>query len=215
MASANGPGPCRDARHVVRVNAVHIKAHDFMMHVCIGVADDGNEAELAGVLPCNRLELSRASITSMPTDSTWRRLRRWRRCLPRLAPASNFSGTGAQVASCSVTLSIVLAAGKEGRHGVEQFVSLHSTPMPKGPKSQCRKRQEVAADFGYVDLHVRHRLGTVDHEVAALLMHAATEFLDGVFDAQNVGHMHARKNLRLSTDFRVHFLGVIMPFSSG
>ena len=113
-------------------------------------------------------------------------------------PASNFPGYGLDH----------LAAGKEGRHRVEQFVFAPQHAHAEGAKELVRReRQEVAADFGYVDLHVRHRLGTVDHEVAALLMHAATEFLDGVFDAQNIGHVHARENLRLRADFRIHFFG--------
>ncbi len=72
MASANGDlVHVEDARHVVRVNAVHVEAPDAMMHVCIGVADDGDEAELAELFhTIGHKSLSRASTTSMPTDST-------------------------------------------------------------------------------------------------------------------------------------------------
>ena len=68
----------------------------------------------------------------------------------------------------------------------------------------CRERQEVAADFGYVDLHVRHRLGAVDHEVAALLMDATSQLNDGIFHAKHIGDMHDGENLRLRPDFLVH-----------
>ena len=125
MASANGDlVHVEDTRHVVWVNAVHIKAHDAMMHVCIGVADDGNEAELAEFFHAIGHKSFLAGFDNIDAH--------------RFDVGDGCSGG---VDACCVLRARLeflgdrrpggvllghvvdhLAAGKEGRHSVEQFV---------------------------------------------------------------------------------------------
>ena len=60
-------------------------------------------------------------------------------------PASNFSGTGAQVASCSVTESIISPPVRNGGMALSSSSRPHSTPMPNGPNSLCAEKAKKSA----------------------------------------------------------------------
>ena len=67
--------------------------------------------------------------------------------------------------------------------------------------------EEVGADGLHVHMDVRRGLCAVDHQVAALLVHAAAQLLDGVLHAKDVGHVHNGQDLGLRADLGVHLLG--------
>ena len=60
-------------------------------------------------------------------------------------PASNFSGTGAQVASCSVTESIISPPVSMGGMASSRSCLPHSTPMPMGPSALWAEKARKSA----------------------------------------------------------------------
>lgn len=122
-------------------------------------------------------------------------------------PASNF-GDGRPDSVLLGDRIDHLAAGKHGRHGVEQ---VHLAPQhadTHGAHGLVRaKGKEVGAQIGHIDRHVRQRLRTVDDQVAAILVHELAEVLDWVLDAQHVGDLSHGQDLGLGTHLGKNLLG--------
>ena len=101
-----------------------------------------------------------------------------------------------------------LAAGKHGRHGVEQ---VHLAPQhadAHGAHGLVRaKGKEVGGQVGHIDRHVRQRLRAVDDQIAAVLVHKLAEVLDRVLDAQDVRDLTHGQDLGLGAHLGKHFLG--------
>ena len=101
-----------------------------------------------------------------------------------------------------------LAAGKHGRHGVEQ---VHLAPQhadAHGAHGLVRaKGKEVGAQIGHIDRHVRQRLRAVDDQIAAVLVHELAEILDRVLDAQHVRDLTHGQDLGLGTHLGQNLLG--------
>ena len=62
-----------------------------------------------------------------------------------LCAGSNFSGTGAQTASCSVTESIISPPVSMGGMALSRSILPHSTPMPMGPIALCALKAKKSA----------------------------------------------------------------------
>ena len=60
-------------------------------------------------------------------------------------PASNFSGTGAQTAPCSVTESIISPPVRNGRERSSSSILPHSTPTPMGPSALWAEKAKKSA----------------------------------------------------------------------
>ncbi len=69
------------------------------------------------------------------------------------------------------------------------------------------KGEEVGAQIGHVDRHVRQRLRAVDDQIAAVLVHELAEILDRVLDAQDVRDLTHGQDLGLGADLGQHLLG--------
>ena len=69
------------------------------------------------------------------------------------------------------------------------------------------KGEEVGAQVGHVNRHVRQRLRAVDDQVATVLVHELAKVLDRVLDAQHVGDLTHGQDLGLGTYLGKNFLG--------
>ena len=101
-----------------------------------------------------------------------------------------------------------LAAGKHGRHGVEQ---VHLAPQhadAHGAHGLVRaKGKEVGSQVGHIDRHVWQRLCAVDDQIAAVLVYELAEVLDRVLDAQHVRDLTHGQDLGLGAHLGQNLLG--------
>ena len=182
-----------DARDVVRVDALDVKAHDAVVVIPIDGADDLDKVELHEFAHQIVDECLLAGLDVLVTH----RVDQVIECGARGEDAGGVLRAGLELLGDGSPDSVLLgdridhlAAGKHGRHGVEQ---VHLAPQHADAHGAhglvCAKSKEVGSQVGHIDRHVRQRLRAVDDQVAAVLVHEFAEVLDRVLDAQHVGDL--------------------------
>ena len=200
-----------DARDIVRVDALDIKAHDAVVVVPINGADDLDKVELHELAHQVVDECLLACLDVFVANRVDQVIKR-RACGEDaggvLRAGLELLGDGRPDGVLLGDRIDHLAAGEHGRHGIEQ---VHLAPQhadAHGTHGLVRaKSKEVGAQIGHVDRHVRQRLRTVDDQVAAVLVHELAEVLDWVLDAQHVGDLSHGQDLGLGTHLGKNLLG--------
>ena len=117
-------------------------------------------------------------------------------------PASNFSGTGAQTASCSVHRVDHLAAGEEGFCLVEQLgappehAHTHGAERPCGPEKARKSAPMARTSTGMCGIDLRG----VHHKVATVGVYSGGQLLKWQAAAKDVGDVSGRHDLGARAD---------------
>ena len=200
-----------DARDVVRVDALDVKAHDAVVVIPIDGADDLDKVELHEFAHQVMDECLLAGLDVLIAHGV-------DQVVEGRAGGENAGGVlraGLELLGDGRPDGVLLgdridhlAAGEHGRHGVEQ---VHLAPQHADAHGAhglvCAKGKEVGAQVGHVNRHVRQRLCAVDDQVATVLVHELAEVLDRVLDAQHVGDLAHGQNLGLGAHLGKNFLG--------
>ena len=200
-----------DARDVVRVDALDIKAHDAVVVIPVDGADDLDKVELhelAHQIVDECLLASLDVIVAHRVDQVIESRTCGEDAGGVLRAGLELLGDGRPDGVLLGDRIDHLAAGEHGRHGVEQ---VHLAPQhadAHGAHGLVRaKGKEVGAQVGHIDRHVRQRLRAVDDQIAAVFVHELAEILDRVLDAQDVRDLAHGQNLGLGANLGKHFLG--------
>ena len=164
-----------DARDIVRVDALDVKADDAVVVVPIDGADDLDKVELHELAHQVVDECLLACLdvfVAYRVDQVVKRRARGEDAGGVLRAGLELLGDGRPDGVLLGDRVDHLAAGKHGRHGVEQ---VHLAPQhadAHGAHSLVRaKGKEIGSQIGHIDRHVRQRLRTVDDQIAAVLVH--------------------------------------------
>ena len=200
-----------DARDVVRVNSLDVKAHNAVVVVPVDGTDDLDKVELHEFAHQIVDECLLAGLDVLVAH----RVDQVVKCRACGEDAGGVLRAGLELLGDGSPDGVLfgdrvdhLAAGEHGRHGVEQ---VHLAPQhadAHGAHGLVRaKGKEVGSQIGHVDRHVRQRLRAVDDQIAAVLVHELAEVLDRILDAQDVGDLTHGQNLGLGTHLGKNLLG--------
>ena len=200
MARADAhAGHIHDARHVVRMNALHVEAHDAVVKRGIIRADDVNIIEFGKLLheidDKRLLAILHGFIANGICKVIKRHASRIDACgvlcagfelLGEQGPDGILLGDGIDH----------LATGEHRRHLVEQLVLTPKDADAHGAKRLMgAKGKEIGAELAHVDCHVRRRLRTVHHYVGAVGMCRGGNLFYRVAHAENIRDLADGDNL--------------------